>query len=72
MRLEHVDWNRNHFPETGGAIGDEAWAVVPALSWRPSVLTVLRLNYRRQWGRDFLGNLPARSAAVQVGFSSYF
>jgi hypothetical protein len=46
--------------------------VVPALSWRPSALTVVRLNYRRQWGRDFLGNPPARSVAVQLGLSSYF
>lgn len=72
LRLEYVDWNRDRFAETGGTIGDDTWAVVPALSWRPSALTVVRLNYRRQWGRDFLGNPPARSAAVQVGFSSYF
>jgi hypothetical protein len=72
LRLEYVDWNRDRFAETGDAIGDDTWAVVPALSWRPSALTVVRLNYRRQWGRDFLGNPPARSAAVQLGLSSYF
>ena len=72
LRLEYVDWQRGTFAETGGRIGDETWAVVPALSWRPSSLTVVRLNYRRQWGRDFLNNPPARSAAVQLGFSSYF
>ncbi|GAB2469576.1 hypothetical protein GCM10011375_40160 [Hymenobacter qilianensis] len=72
LRLEYVDWNRDRFAETGGAIGDETWAVVPALSWRPSPLTVVRLNYRSQWARDFLGNPAVRSATVQVGLSSYF
>ncbi|MBD2717212.1 hypothetical protein KBK19_19380 [Microvirga sp. STR05] len=72
LRLEYVDWNRDRFAETGGRIGEEALCVVPAVSWRPTAQTVIRLNYRRQWDRDFLGNPPARTAAVQLGFSSYF
>ncbi|WP_345226476.1 hypothetical protein [Hymenobacter koreensis] len=72
LRLEYVDWNRDRFAETGGLIGDETLAVVPAVSWRPTAQTVIRLNYRRQWARDFLGNPPARTAAVQLGFSTYF
>lgn len=48
LRLEYVDRNRDRFAEIGDAIGDDTWAVVPALSWWPSALTVGRLNDRRQ------------------------
>lgn len=72
VRLEYVDWNQDRFTETNGRIGEASWAIVPALSWRPTAQTVVRLNYRRQWTQDFLGNLPARTAVVQLGFSSYF
>jgi hypothetical protein len=72
VRFEYVDWNRDRFPETGGRIGDNLTAIVPALSWRPSAQTVVRANYRIGRQRDFLGNPPAKSAAVQVGFSTYF
>jgi hypothetical protein len=72
VRLEYVDWNQGRFTETNGRIGEESWAIVPALSWRPTAQTIVRLNYRRQWAQDFLGNPPARTAVVQLGFSSYF
>ncbi len=72
LRSEFVDWNRNRFRETDGAIGDEVLAFSPTLSFRPTAQTVLRFNYRRlrQW--DFLGNPPALTGGFQLGLASYF
>lgn len=72
LRLEYVDWNMGKFAETGTDIGDEFTAVVPALSWRPSAQTVLRLNYRREWHVDLLGNPASKTAAIQFGLATYF
>ena len=72
VRLEYVDWNRNKFVSTGDAIGDHLWSLVPALSFRPSGQTVIRLNYRFQRQKDLLGNPPARTGGFSFGFSSYF
>lgn len=72
LRLEYVDWNVGRFRETGGDIGDEAFALVPALSFRPSAQTVFRLNYRCIWQRDLLKNPAARTAGFQFGIASYF
>ncbi len=71
-RLEYVDWNVGLFRETGGTIGDEVWAIVPAISFRPAQETVLRLNYRHQQQRDLLGNPPSITAGFQFGVASYF
>ncbi|MDX2245410.1 MAG: hypothetical protein SF052_01435 [Bacteroidia bacterium] len=71
-RLEWVDWNVGAFEETGDNIGDSVWAIVPALSFRPSAQTVLRLNYRYQSQTDILGNPPALTGGFQLGVSSYF
>lgn len=71
-RLEYVDYNVGHFRETGGRIFDEVKAVTGAVSFRPSPQTVIRANYRRQNAVDILGNPPARSGAIEVGFSTYF
>lgn len=71
-RLEYVDWNVGRFRETGGDIGDEAWAIVPAISFRPAPETVIRLNYRHMRQRDVLGNPPAISGGLQFGIASYF
>lgn len=71
-RLEYVDWNVGTFRETGTKIGDTAWAIVPGLSYRPTSQTVIRINYRRQWQKDFLGNPASRTAGIQFGISSYF
>jgi hypothetical protein len=71
-RLEYVDWNCGKFKENNGTIADDFVSVVPALSWRPSSQTVIRLNYRYNWTRDLLGNPPSRTAGFQFGFSSYF
>lgn len=72
VRGEYVDWNVGSFKETGGKLHDHIYAVVPAISFRTSPQTVLRLNYRYEWQRDLLGNPPTKTAAIQFGISSYF
>lgn len=72
LRLEYVDWNVGTFNETGGNIGDDLWAVVPAVSFRPTSQTVIRLNYRYMQQKDILGNPPASIGGIQFGISSYF
>jgi hypothetical protein len=71
-RLEYVDWNVGTFTETGGQIGDDLWSVMPAVSFRPTPETVIRLNYRWQKQRDILGNPPATTGGFLFGFSTYF
>ncbi len=71
-RFEYVDWNVGAFQETGGNIADDYAAIVPAISFRPISQTVIRLNYRRSWQQDLLGNPPANTGGIQFGISSYF
>ncbi|HKP31206.1 MAG TPA: hypothetical protein VJT83_00685, partial [Chitinophagaceae bacterium] len=72
VRLEYVDWNRDKFRSTGQKISDHVFSIVPALSFRPTSQTVLRLNYRYNWQTDLLGNPPSRLAGFQFGVSTYF
>lgn len=72
LRLEYVDWNRGKFKSTGGNISDQVFSIVPAISWRPTAQTVIRLNYRYNLQKDLLGNPPTRLAGFQFGVSSYF
>lgn len=72
LRLEYVDWNRGRFRSSGDNIGDELFSIVPAISWRPTAQTVIRLNYRYNWQKDILGNPPAKLAGFQFGVSTYF
>lgn len=72
VRLEYVDWNRGAFKSTGDKIGDEIYSIVPAISFRPTPQTVLRLNYRYNWQTDLLGNPPSKLAGFQFGLSTYF
>lgn len=72
LRLESVDWNVGTFNETGGGIGDEIWAIVPGISFRPTNETVFRLNYRYQEQTDILGNPPAKTSGIEIGFATYF
>lgn len=72
VRAEYVDYNIGVFRETGGKIGDERWALVPSLVFRPVGTTVLRFNYRYEQQWDLLGNPPASTAVFQFGFSTYF
>ncbi|WP_339815720.1 hypothetical protein [uncultured Imperialibacter sp.] len=71
-RLEYVDWNAGKFQETDGNISEHLWAIVPAISFRPTAQTVLRANFRYMQQMDLLGNPPALISGVQLGVSSYF
>jgi len=71
-RLDYVDWNIGTFNETNTNIGDDLWAITPAISFRPSAQTVFRLNYRYQWQKDILSNPPDLRASWMFGFSTYF
>ena len=72
LRVEALDYNIGTFSETGRRRYDEIRAIVPGLSIRPSLNTVLRTNYRYHWMRDLLGNPTSRTAGIQLGFASYF
>ena len=72
IRFEYVDWNSGTFKSTGGNIYDHVFSLVPAISWRPTSQTVIRLNYRYNWQKDLLGNPPSKLAGIQIGVSSYF
>lgn len=72
LRMEYADYNQGKFKETSGNIGDEIWAVVPGIAFRPAGTTVLRFNYRYQQQHDLLGNPPSKTAIIQFGISSYF
>jgi hypothetical protein len=72
LRLEYVDWNKGEFQSTGDNIADEVFSIVPAISWRPTAQTVIRMNYRYNWQKDILGNPPSKLAAFQFGLSTYF
>ena len=72
VRVEYVDWNKGTFKSTGDNISDHIFSVIPAISWRPTPQTVLRLNYRFNRQTDLLGNPPSRVGAIQFGLSTYF
>jgi len=72
IRVDYVDWNIGEFNNTNTDIGDQLWAVTPAISFRPTAQTVFRLNYRYQWQKDILNNPPAKTASWLFGLSTYF
>lgn len=72
VRLEYADYNQGKFNETGDNIGDDVWAIVPTIAFRPVGSTVLRFNYRFEQHTDLLGNPPANTGVIQFGFSTYF
>lgn len=72
FRAEYVDWNVGKFKSTGSNIGEDIWSIMPAISFRPTSQTVLRLNYRYQQQQDILGNPPAKTGGFSFGISSYF
>ncbi|MCX6181854.1 MAG: hypothetical protein NT150_08000 [Bacteroidetes bacterium] len=72
MRLEYVDYNVGTFASTQKNIGDDIFAIVPGVSFRPSAQTVLRLNYRYLSQHDFINNPPSLTSGLQFGFSTYF
>ena len=72
VRFDYVDWNIGKFNETNTEIGDQRKVISPAISFRPSSQTVLRMNYRYQWQKDILNNPAAKKASWLFGFSTYF
>lgn len=71
-RLDYVDWNIGTFNETNTEIGDELFAITPAISFRPTSQIVFRLNYRYEWQKDILNNPADKTASWLFGFSTYF
>jgi hypothetical protein len=72
LRLDYIDWNVGTINETGANIGEDIFAITPAISFRPSPQTVIRVNYRYSWQKDFLNNPASQSASWLVGLSTYF
>lgn len=72
LRTEYVDWNVGKFTSSNTNIGEDIWSIMPAISFRPNSLTVLRLNYRHQQQTDIFGNLPSKTGGFSFGISSYF
>jgi hypothetical protein len=72
LRAEVVDWNVGKFKSTGTNIGDNIWSIMPAISFRPTSQTVLRLNYRYQQQKDILGNAAGKTGGFSLGISTYF
>nr|WP_211297995.1 hypothetical protein [Allomuricauda sp.] len=72
LRTDYVDYNIGRFTQTDTKIGDDLIALTPALSFRPSPQTVLRINYRYQWQQDILNNPASKTATWYFGFSTYF
>jgi hypothetical protein len=71
-RFEYVDFNVGQFNETGQNIGDDVWSIMPAISFRPSAQTVLRLNYRILEATDLHNNPPSLTRGFSFGLSTYF
>ncbi len=76
VRGEYVDWNAGNFAATGTPEYNDVWSIMPAVSFRPTPQTVLRLNYRIQNARDITGSTigaaigPTRG--ISFGISTYF
>jgi hypothetical protein len=72
LRTEYADYNIGTFNATGGNIFDEVFAIVPGLSFRPSSLTVFRVNYRYRLDKDIFGTHTILTTGFQFGFATYF
>lgn len=72
VRAEYTDYNVGSFNETNTNIGDDIWAIVPSIAFRPTGTTVIRFNFRFEGAHDLLNNPPSRTNVIQFGFSSYF
>ncbi len=76
VRGEYVDWNDQNFAATGLREYNDLKSIMPAISFRPTPQTVLRLNYRIQTSRDITGNTigaaigPTRG--LSFGLATYF
>jgi len=76
VRGEYVDYNDENFVATGQREYNDVKSIMPAISFRPTPLTVLRLNYRFENTRDIVGNTIGASLGatrgLSFGISSYF
>lgn len=72
VRGEMADYNVGEFTETKTKIGDDVWAIVPTIAFRPTATTVIRFNFRFIGEHDLLNNALNRTNTIQFGFSSYF
>ncbi|MEQ1693338.1 MAG: hypothetical protein ABMA00_18750, partial [Gemmatimonas sp.] len=72
LRVEYVDYNVGTFRSTALPIRDDVFALAPGVTFRPTSGTVFKLNYRRQWTRDLLGNAAGRLGGYQAGMATYF
>lgn len=72
IRCEYADFNSGKFHDVNTTIGDDVWAFVPTISFRPVGSTVIRFNYRFEGRHDLLNNPLSRTNTIQLGFSSYF
>jgi hypothetical protein len=76
VRGEYVDWNDQNFAATGLREYNDLKSIMPAISFRPTPQTVLRLNYRIQKADDITGNTigaaigPTRG--LSFGIATYF
>ena len=76
VRGEYVDWNAQNFSATGLREYNDVKSIMPAISFRPTPQTVLRLNYRIQTTRDITGDTigaaigPTRG--LSFGLATYF
>jgi hypothetical protein len=76
VRGEYVDWNVGNFVATGTPMYNDLWSIMPAISFRPTPQTVLRLNYRIQNQRDITGSTIGaaigQTRGISFGLSTYF
>lgn len=71
-RIDYVNWNIGKFKETNTKKGQNRIALTPAISFRPTPKTVVRVNYRYEWETDLINNPPEKAATWYLGFSTYF
>lgn len=71
-RLDYVSWNKGKLKKTNTQKGQKLVAFTPAISFRPTSKTVVRLNYRYEWETDLINNPPEKAATWYLGFSTYF
>jgi hypothetical protein len=76
VRGEYVDYNDENFAATAQREYNDSKSIMPAISFRPTPQTVLRLNYRFQTTRDITGNTIGAALGstkgLSFGISSYF
>ena len=69
VRGEYVDWNAQNFAATGQREYNDVKSIMPAISFRPTPQTVLRLNYRFETTRDITGNTIGAALGATRGLS---